>query len=196
MTAAGKATSGWDLVTARSLAAACRKEGIFISWAAVRAFIYFPLSPKATLAHTHCSPLSSLQEKSWIRQRPHCIHIQPWRFGTDLHKFWQQTRARYSIWIPLSVPTSTNTWMGCLAGSDWQEQTHVIYRNVSSPSFQGQKFCCCFVFKDHITCCKHVPKESFPTEKKACLCSHHKESNQFSNELKFNYAYLMTGMHF
>jgi len=46
----------------RPRATAYRKEEILYPELQSELFIYFPLSPKATVAHTHCSPVSSPQD--------------------------------------------------------------------------------------------------------------------------------------
>lgn len=65
MTAAGKVTSGRTPVAAQIPVPAPQltgRKGFLYPELQSVLFIYFPLSPKATLARTHCSPVSSLQD--------------------------------------------------------------------------------------------------------------------------------------
>lgn len=64
MTAAGKVTSGWTAVTCDPVPAPLLtgRKGFLYPELQSALLIYFPLSPKATLAQAHCCPVSSLQD--------------------------------------------------------------------------------------------------------------------------------------
>lgn len=224
MTAAGKVTSGWTPVAAPIPVPApllTGRKGFLYPELQSALFIYFPLSPKATLARARCSPVSSLQdsfhkvERRGIQLTPRYICISgvtvrwPQETGTERLTctpcFGQAPAANMRQVVSL-IPFKVllrecDVWLDQTNFVTWRNlscQKHVIKWKVFSSAiltlFSRLKALLLLHFRTGSLAVSILLNKASP--QKTGLCSHYKKLNRVSNEIKFNYLYLMTGMCF